>query len=62
MKLGILGKFMMAAVLVVGVAAASGKGTSDVPRTSAELAKSVRHEILMYSNYSLWDDVNFRGQ
>jgi len=28
--------------------------------TDADLAKQVRHEILMYSRYSIWDDVNFR--
>ena len=57
MKQGILGKFLMTAALVVGVAAAADKG---VPRTGAELEKSVRHEILMYTNYSLWDDISFR--
>ncbi len=57
MKRGILGKVLMTAALVVGVAAAAGKGA---PRTGAELEKSVRHEILMYSNYSLWDDISFR--
>src|SRR6185369_12100005 len=57
MKRGILGRFLMTAALVVGVAAAAGKS---VPRTGAELEKSVRHEILMYTNYSLWDDISFR--
>jgi hyperosmotically inducible protein len=58
MKRGILGNFLIAAALVVGVAAAADKGV--LPRTGAELEKSVRHEILMYSNYSLWDDISFR--
>ena len=57
MKRGILGRFLITAALVVGVAAAADKG---VPRTGADLEKSVRHEILMYSNYSLWDDISFR--
>ena len=57
MKRGILGRFLVTAALVVGVSAASEKG---VPQTGAELEKSVRHEILMYSNYSLWDDIGFR--
>ena len=57
MKRGILARFLVTAALVVGVAAAADKG---VPRTGAELEKSVRHEILMYSNYSLWDDISFR--
>ncbi|MEO8371776.1 MAG: BON domain-containing protein [Candidatus Solibacter sp.] len=57
MKRGILGNFLMTAALVVGVAAAADKG---VPRTGADLEKSVRHEILMYPNYTLWDDISFR--
>ena len=57
MKRGILARFLVTAALVVGVAAAADKG---VPRTGAELEKSVRHEILMYSNYTLWDDISFR--
>jgi hyperosmotically inducible periplasmic protein len=57
MKRGILGKALMTAALVVGVAAAADKA---VPRTGAELEKSVRHEILTYPNYSLWDDISFR--
>jgi len=57
MKRGILGRFLITAALVVGVAAAADKG---MPRTGADLEKSVRHEILMYSNYSLWDDISFR--
>jgi hyperosmotically inducible periplasmic protein len=60
MKRGILGKFLMAAALVVGVASASDKGNSKVPQTGADLEKSIRHEILMYSNYTLWDDISFR--
>ena len=57
MKRGILGKFVMTAALVVGIAAAADKGA---PRTGAELEKSVRHEILMYPNYTLWDDISYR--
>ena len=57
MKRGILGRFLMTAALVVGVAAAADK---NMPRTGAELEKSVRHEILMYPNYTLWDDISYR--
>jgi hyperosmotically inducible periplasmic protein len=59
MKRGILGTFLVAA-LVVGVAAAADKGKSSAPLTGADLEKGVRHEILMYSNYTLWDDISFR--
>lgn len=53
MKFRMLNQMLMAAALVVGSAAAA------VP-TDADLAKSVRHEVLMYSRYTLWDDINFR--
>ena len=59
MKRGILGAFLMAATLVAG-ANATGKEKPATPRTDADVAKSVRHEILMYSNYTLWDDITFK--
>jgi hyperosmotically inducible protein len=55
-----LGRFLAAAVLLVSAAAASTKGSSTVPGTDADIAKQVRHEVLMYSRYTIWDDVNFR--
>ena len=60
MKLGTLGTLLMTAALVVSGAAASDKKNSNAPRTGADLAKSVRHEILMYPKYTLWDDISFR--
>ena len=51
----------MAAALVVsaGVAGAANK-SANLPQSDADIAKQVRHEVLMYSSYSIWDDVNFR--
>jgi hyperosmotically inducible protein len=60
MKRGILGKFLVAAALVACAATASDKANSKTPLTGADLATRVRHEILMYSNYTLWDDLSFR--
>ncbi|MGD0776123.1 MAG: BON domain-containing protein [Candidatus Solibacter sp.] len=60
MKQGILGKFLLAAALVASVAVASEKGKSSAPLTGADLEKSIRHEILMYPKYTLWDDIGFR--
>ena len=48
-----VGQILMAAVLAAGAAGAA-------TRTDMDVAKSVRHEVLMYSNYTLWDDVSFR--
>jgi hyperosmotically inducible protein len=60
MKRGILGRFLVAATLLATAAAASDKGVSKAPLTGADLEKGVRHGILMYSNYTLWDDIGFR--
>jgi len=51
--------FLMAAALLAGagVAAAAGKQAAAKPETDAALANSVRHEIVMYGKYSIWDDV-----
>jgi hyperosmotically inducible protein len=61
MKRGILGAFLVAATLVAtaATAVAADKSTAKPPLTGAELEKGVRHEILMYSKYTLWDDISF---
>ncbi len=53
MRFRMLTRIMLTAAMVIGAAAAS------VP-TNADLAKSVRHEVLMYPRYTLWDDINFK--
>jgi len=58
MKRGILGTFLVAATLVA-TAVAADKGNAKA-LTGADLEKGVRHGILMYSNYTLWDDISFR--
>ena len=53
-------RFLAAALLVgAGLAGAATKDAT-VPRTDADLAKAVRHEIVMYPYYSIWDDVSFQ--
>jgi hyperosmotically inducible protein len=60
MKPTVLGRLLMAAALLAGAAGASTKDPGPVPKTDAEIAKQVRHEILMYSRFTIWDDVSFR--
>jgi hyperosmotically inducible protein len=62
MKRGILGTFLVAATLVASAATAiaADKGNSNAPLTGADLEKGVRHGILMYPKYTLWDDIRFR--
>ena len=62
MKSAMWGKSLMAATLLVcaGVAGAADKTGPGTPAADNELAAKVRHGILMYSRYSIWDDVTFR--
>src|SRR5262252_4635509 len=55
MKSKLLGGFLTAALMV-----AAASGSNNFPRTDADLTKAVRHEVLMYPNYSIWDDISFR--
>ena len=59
MKTRMLGRLLMAALLA-GAAAASTKGSANLPQSDSDIATNVRHEVLMYAHYSLWDDVAFR--
>jgi osmotically-inducible protein OsmY len=59
MKSRVLGK-VLAVALLAGAAVASAASGPVVPRTDADLANQVRHEIVMYSHYTIWDDLNYR--
>jgi hyperosmotically inducible protein len=52
----------MIAVLLVctGAAAAADRAPAGTPATDNNLAAKVRHEILMYPRYTIWDDVTFQ--
>ena len=60
MKTRILGRFLMAAALLAGAAAASTKGSANLPQSDSDIARNVRHEVVMYPQYSIWDDISFR--
>jgi len=62
MRFAMWGKSLMAAALLVcaGVAGAADKSASGTPATDNDLAAKVRHEILMYPRYTIWDNVTFR--
>jgi hyperosmotically inducible protein len=57
-----LGRYLAAMLLAgAGIAGASSHGQAAAePRTDADLAKAVRHQIAMYPRYSVWDDLEFR--
>jgi hyperosmotically inducible periplasmic protein len=52
---------LMAGVLLASSALASDKPAT-VPRTDADIAKSVQHELLTYPYYSIFDDISFQVQ
>ena len=62
MKPRILGRVVMAAALLsaAGIAGASTGPGAAAPRSDEDLARQVRHEIVMYSHYTIWDDINLR--
>jgi hyperosmotically inducible periplasmic protein len=39
---------------------AATKGPKPEPGSDAAIAEQVRHEVVMYSRYTIWDDVSFR--
>ena len=60
MKTTVLGRFLMAAALLAGAAAAATKANANLPQNDSDIANNVRHEIVMYPYYTLWDDISFR--
>jgi len=62
MKSRFLGTFLMAGALAcfVSLAGAADKTNPALPKTDAEISKSILHEIRMYPRYTLWDYLDFR--
>jgi hyperosmotically inducible protein len=61
MKSRILGRFVMISALAgAGLASAATAPQPIAPQSDEALARQVRHEIVMYSNYTIWDNINLR--
>jgi hyperosmotically inducible protein len=62
MKSGMWARSFTAAALLAcaGVASAADKPAAGTADTDNHLAAKVRHELLMYPRYTIWDDVTFR--
>jgi hyperosmotically inducible protein len=58
MKNWVLGRIFLAAGLMASAAMAADKGPQ-APLSDADVARQVRHELVMYPRYTIWDDVNF---
>ncbi len=53
---------LMAGALVAIPALAADKSKAVLPRTDAELSKSVQHELMMYPYYGIFDDLSYKVQ
>jgi hyperosmotically inducible protein len=62
MKLKGFAQILMAGALIAGTAAAADKTNSVRPRSDADIARSVQHEILSYPYYSVFDDLSYKVQ
>jgi hyperosmotically inducible protein len=62
MKSNLFGPALLAAALVAGAgfARAADKPNAPLPGSDADLTQRVRHEVLMYPRYTLWDDISYR--
>ena len=60
MKMKFLGRVVLAAALVAGAAMAKSKGIANLPQTDEQIAKAVRHDVIVYPYYSIWDDISFQ--
>jgi len=59
MKTKALGRIAVAALLLTGGAMAKTNKSAGGPQTDQQIAESVRHEIAMYPQYSVFDDLGF---
>lgn len=62
MKSKLFGHILIAGALFAGAAMAADKTKPNLPRTDADITQSVRHELLSYPYYGIFDDLSFQVQ
>jgi hyperosmotically inducible protein len=60
MKSRILSQLLVAGALLLGAGVAGATTTSSAPQSDETLANRVRHEIVMYPYYGIFDNLNYR--
>lgn len=62
MKSKLFGQVLMAGALLAGSVMAADKSKPNLPRTDADITKSVQHELLSYPYYGVFDALSFKVQ
>jgi hyperosmotically inducible protein len=62
MKSKLLGNVLIVGALLAGSALAADKSKPNLPRTDADISKSVQHEMLTYPYYTIFDDISYKVQ
>jgi hyperosmotically inducible protein len=60
MKSKLLGQALIASMLLAGTVLGADKNSPNLPRTDADISKSVQHNLLTYPYYSIWDDISYK--
>jgi hyperosmotically inducible protein len=60
MKTRLLSRFVVATALAAGLAMADTPSGPNQPQSDEQIAKTVRHDVLMYPYYTIWDDVAYQ--
>jgi len=61
MKYKLLDAVVLGGLLALsGITAAAASNSSPAPATDAEIARLVRHQLVMYPRFTIWDDISFR--
>jgi len=60
MKFQRFAQVLMTGALLAGSALASDKTNPNLPRTDADISKSIQHELLTYPYYGIFDDLSYK--
>jgi hyperosmotically inducible protein len=60
MKSKFLGHILIAGALLASPVLAADKTKPNLPRTDAEISKSVMHEVMTYPYYGIFDDISYK--
>ena len=56
----LIGYLMAAVLLGTGIAGAANKDNDNLPSGDEQIAKAIRHEVVSYVYYGIFDDISYR--